>query len=88
MTKFSIWKNIVHPLMERFRRKRARRILSILPDFNEYRVLDLGGSRHFWEKVDGILSPKDLVILNVEDNGQSTSAKGTRQDIQVQLYDG
>jgi hypothetical protein len=82
------WGVLVHPTMEYFRKRRAKRILSIAPDFNNMRICDIGGSRHYWEKVYPVLDPKSLTILNVTDGIQSTSYTGRFKDLEIQIFDG
>ena len=81
------WTSFIHPVTRWFRRRRAQDILRLVPDFDELSICDLGGSRHFWEKMDGILNPKRLTILNVADDGAAESTAATT-DIRVELYDG
>lgn len=84
------WTAFVTPISERFRLKRAEQILREFPDFNRTDVVDLGGSAHFWEKVQGILKPRKLRILNISDDTQTMSMRDTEPKLQfkIEIYDG
>lgn len=84
----TIWGQFIHPISRVARRKRAKQLLKILPDFNDASVLDVGGSRHYWEKMEGLLEPRALRIINIGDNGQSVSMSGNAEKIPIELYDG
>lgn len=83
-----VWDRFIHPISRIARRKRARQILEIFPSFNAATVLDVGGSRHYWEKMQGILEPQSLKIINIGDNGQSVSETGGKSKFSIELYDG
>ena len=82
-----IWASFIHPVTRWFRRRRARSILRLVPDFDSLSICDVGGSRHFWEKMDGILNPRRLTILNVADDGAAVSATPSSNHA-IELYDG
>lgn len=84
----SFWTRLVHSSSEYFRRKRGSLFREILPDFTTLKVLDVGGSRHFWEKQDAINVPKNLTVVNIEDDGQARSYTGAFSHVDVILYDG
>jgi hypothetical protein len=83
-----LWDNVVHRYMRIFRRRRAKELLRLIPHFETCTVCDVGGSRHYWEKVSGILTPQSLVILNIRDDAQSISHDGSKSDDAIVLYDG
>ena len=82
-----LWDPFIHSISRHFRMGRSRLFLRVLPDFNELKVCDLGGSSHFWEKVESRAIPRDLTLLNVRLDGQSENyaADSTRR---ILLYDG
>jgi hypothetical protein len=85
------WHNVLSPVQRRFRQKRAERIARLFPDQVHGRVLDLGGSLHFWETVEGILKPSEVVILNITHDGASLGDEAARQlseRSKIVLYDG
>lgn len=60
-----------HSLAERMRLRRWRHILARYPDFEQLRVLDLGGTSIFWKRAP--VRPKSVVVINLGDPGQSLS---------------
>ncbi|MGF9567085.1 class I SAM-dependent methyltransferase [Neorhizobium sp. JUb45] len=84
----NLWASFVHPISRYMRRKRARQILQLYPDFSNASVLDLGGSRHYWEKMIGLMEPKSLTVLNVEDDGQAVSYSNLLPNLKIEIYDG
>jgi len=85
----SLWTAFVHPISRATRRRRAKEIVGLFPRFNQSKVLDLGGSRHFWEKMEGILEPADLTVLNIADDGQAMGiSEASLPNMKIELYDG
>lgn len=84
----SLWTRIVHACSEHFRRKRGALFREVLLDFTALKVLDVGGSRHFWEKQDPANVPANLTVVNIEDDGQARSYTGAFSHVEVILYDG
>lgn len=84
----TLWTRLVHTSSEHFRRKRGALFREILPNFTASKVLDVGGSRHFWEKQDPVNVPRDLTVVNIEDDGQARSYTGAFSHVPVILYDG
>lgn len=82
------WVAFVDALSGRFRRRRSRILRERCPDLPRLRVLDLGGSRHFWEQMPEDMIPADLTLLNIEDDGSARSHTGRLQHLKVELYDG
>jgi SAM-dependent methyltransferase len=83
-----LWDRLVHSSSEYFRRKRGALFREVLPDFTSLRVCDVGGSRHFWEKQDPQNVPRNLTLVNIEDDGQARSYSGALSNVEVILYDG
>ena len=82
------WRFFIYPIMGRFRKKRAEIFKKYIPNIDELDVCDIGGSRHYWEKVHTIIRPKRLTILNVADDRQSKSHTGFYKDLHIEVYDG
>jgi SAM-dependent methyltransferase len=84
----SLWHRLIHPITAHFRRKRGDYLLAQFPDLGAYKILDLGGSIHFWEKVNLPVVPANVVILNVStgDSGSRDETRGSAYE--VRLYDG
>lgn len=85
----SIWFELLNPIMKRFRKKRAIRIKNIFEKIEDFKVLDLGGSLHYWNAVEKHINPKELIILNISLNqsviGDERLESGRRH---IVLYDG
>ncbi len=88
MPRDSAVERIFDPISRHFRRRRSRLFLRVMPDFAQRRVLDLGGSINFWEKLDRTLVPADLTILNLADDLATASLGDNPLGLRVELYDG
>ena len=84
----SLWDKLIHSFSQYFRRRRGALFRRVLPEFTSLKVLDVGGSRHFWEKQDPANVPADLTLINVRDDGQAISYSGSMQHIKTILYQG
>jgi hypothetical protein len=84
----TLWLSFFHPISAYFRRRRFANILRKAPSLLSQRVLDVGGSVHFWDILG--IDPKsfDLTILNIALDGQSTDIRGTIRNDVIVLYDG
>lgn len=83
-----IWHRLIHPITHSFRRRRGQFILSQFPNIRTARICDLGGSIHFWDKLELDIPRQNITIYNISsDETQSVSASGDR-DIGVLIYDG
>lgn len=88
MPRDSVVERLFDPLSQRFRKRRSRLFLEAMPDFGRRRVLDLGGSINFWEKLDRETVPADLTIVNIADDGAAASLGDNPLGLRVDLYDG
>ncbi|MDM0046710.1 methyltransferase domain-containing protein [Variovorax dokdonensis] len=52
------------------------------------RICDLGGSRHFWDKVDLPVSRDRITIYNIDDGEVQQGAQASAGDINTVIYDG
>jgi SAM-dependent methyltransferase len=82
------WEWLWNTASNYFRRKRGRLFIDTLPDFTSLKVLDVGGSRHFWEKQDPAVMPSDITLVNIKNDGQAKSYSGALRHIEVTVYDG
>ena len=48
-----------------FRSRRGKFIKKYFPDVETYRILDIGGSEHFWKTVGLDINPSNITLLNV-----------------------
>ncbi|GGB55471.1 hypothetical protein GCM10010833_07750 [Blastomonas aquatica] len=59
------------------------------PEIQQYNVLDLGGSIHFWQEVGDVLKPKSVTIMNIAADHQSVGDDASHDHINsIVLYDG
>ncbi len=84
----NLWLSFFHPLSAHFRRRRFSQILRSAPEFLSGRILDLGGSIHFWEKAGIDLEEYDITILNIALDGQSADMRGETKSSRILIYDG
>jgi len=84
----SIWHRLIHPITHFFRRRRGEFIMRNFPNVRTARICDLGGSVHFWEKLELDVPFEHITIYNIsldETQGQSAAPASA---IKVQIYDG
>ncbi|MBU2537746.1 MAG: class I SAM-dependent methyltransferase [Proteobacteria bacterium] len=84
----NIWHRFIHPITYHFRRKRGRFLLTRFLNIRNYKICDLGGSRHFWEKLNLDIPPEQITIFNVSHGETSSIVGGAEDSIRVVLYDG
>ena len=84
----TIWLSFFHPISSRFRKRRFAKILRREPELLAKRILDVGGSVHFWQKVGVDLDRHDITILNIAADAQSTNLHGEVIESFITLYDG
>ena len=84
-----MWHNFIYPVMGYFRQKRGRFLQAVFPDIAKWRICDLGGSRHFWEKVaiEG-LHFSNITIYNISKNEIQGIHSDYSDDIEIVIYDG
>jgi len=78
----------MRPISRRFRRRRFERILAQEPELLQKRILDLGGSLHFWQKVGVDLNRHDITLLNIAADAQASDVMGQVDASRIALYDG
>jgi hypothetical protein len=84
----NLWLSFIHPVSAKFRRRRFAQILRQEPEILTKRILDVGGSVHFWQKVDVDLDRHDITILNIAVDGQSADMSGQVRPSYIVIYDG
>jgi len=84
-----LWHRFIHPVTDYFRQKRGRFLHAMFPGIASWRICDLGGSRHFWEKVaiEG-LPYSNITIYNISANGTQGNLSADSDEIEVVIYDG
>lgn len=58
------------------------------PDLEQMRIIDLGGSRHFWEESGLDVPAEHVTIYNVGAGDTHATARGTFYYAEVKTYDG
>jgi hypothetical protein len=84
----SLWLEFFHPLSTHFRKKRFSEILHRAPELLSKRILDVGGSVHFWEEAGVSIGDHDITILNIALDGQSADSRGQIDASSIVIYDG
>jgi hypothetical protein len=67
-----LWHRVIHPVSSYFRRRRGQVLLERFPEIRHYKICDLGGSRHFWEKLDLGIPASNITIFNISDDETAT----------------
>jgi hypothetical protein len=83
----TIWHRIIHPISLHFRRKRGAFLLEEFPEIRTYKICDVGGSLHFWEKVGLEVPERNITIYNVSDS-ETGSMQGVNTETSLVIYDG
>lgn len=81
------WHKFILPIITFFRRRRGRKILKAFPDIGSYRVLDLGGSVHFWHETGLIDRVGSVDIFNIS-NSEVQIQHALSDKFTIRLYDG
>jgi Methyltransferase domain len=87
----SVWQSFILPITGFFRRRRVHLMQAACPELFDgqiRKVLDLGGSQHFWANLPVDLSLKKVVIYNISESETSAQGQGAAAQIPVKLYDG
>jgi len=84
----SFWHKFIHPVTAHFRRRRGAFLLSKFPDIATWKICDLGGSRHFWEKVAVGVPPANITIYNISESETQTTSGEVQNTPAVIIYDG
>lgn len=81
------WHRFIRPIIGKFRKRRGVLILKAFPDLESMRVLDLGGSVHFWFESGLIDHVGQVVIYNIS-SSEVDIASQSNTKIEFKLYDG
>lgn len=83
-----LWHRVIHLITAHFRKQRGLFLQMTFPDLRNYRICDLGGSRHFWEELDLGISSGNIKIYNIDDGETAGLRHGEEDTIEIILYDG
>jgi hypothetical protein len=87
MMSLGLWHAIIWPILGYFRRRRGQFILTQFPDIRSLTVCDVGGSEHFWDKLDINMPRQNITIYNTSTD--ETKPVADREDrCSVIVYDG
>ena len=81
------WHRFIIPILRHFRLRRGARMLSLFPQLPAYRVLDLGGSVHFWHESGLIDHVGSVDIYNVSHSEIQTQHSASDK-FHIHIYDG
>lgn len=84
----SLWHRIIHPVTGYFRKRRGKFLLNQFPGIREFRIGDVGGSMHFWEKLELDISGKNITIYNISRNEAAKVSGDIDREINFQIFDG
>lgn len=83
----SVWHRVIHPITQYFRRRRGQFLLQHFPKIREMRICDLGGSRHYWQKLGIDIPPTNITIYNISAS-ETAGVTSDHNDIEMIIYDG
>ncbi|MEJ8857053.1 methyltransferase domain-containing protein [Variovorax robiniae] len=84
----SLWHQVIGPITRHFRLRRGKFIHQTFPGIASMRICDLGGSRHFWDKIELPIPREKITIYNVDDGEVQQGANLSAGDIRTIIYDG
>lgn len=84
----NLWLSFFHPISTRFRKKRFAQILEQDLDILSKRILDVGGSVHFWQKAGVDIACHEITLLNIAEDAQAADICGELGTASVVIYDG
>jgi methyltransferase family protein len=90
-----LWNRVIHPISRYFRSRRMEMLLKHYPEIAQFRICDLGGSRHFWQESKLNIGAGQITIWNVSasetgayDIGSEGGGRQAMGEIPVLMYDG
>jgi hypothetical protein len=86
--KNGLWHALIYPILGYFRRRRGQLFLAQFPDLRNMSVCDLGGSEHFWDKLDIGMPEEKLTIFNIGDADDTSPVPGRESRHRIIPYDG
>jgi hypothetical protein len=81
------WHRFIIPILSHFRVRRGGQIKALFPELHTYRILDLGGSVHFWHETGLIDHIGTVDIYNVSHSEIQTKHIATGK-FRIHIYDG
>lgn len=84
-----VWDQLVSSVSHRFRRKRAALLTAGFANLSQLKIIDVGGSRHFWQESALDVPSKNITIYNLEGAGDAHAVGvSAYADVTVKSYDG
>jgi len=81
------WHRFINPILSHFRLQRGIHIKRLFPDLHTYRILDLGGSLHFWHESGLVNHVLSVDIYNVS-HSEIETTHARSEKFKVHIYDG
>ena len=84
----STWNKLVSNISKRFRSKRGQLLREQFPELASMRIVDVGGSLHFWQESGLNIPPEHLTIYNVGAGDAHAAQSDVYSRVSVKTYDG
>jgi hypothetical protein len=84
----SIWHAFIFPILSYFRKRRGKFLVALFPDIRDFSICDLGGSEHFWDKLDIGISRRKVTIYNISADETGPVDHTDSERCRFVLYDG
>lgn len=81
------WHRFITPILRHFRQRRGTHIKELFPDLSSYRILDLGGSVHFWHET-GLIDKVGFVDIYNVSHSEIQTKNVAPDNIKMHMYDG
>ena len=78
----------IHPITCHFRKRRGAILKQTFPDVEKYRICDIGGSAHFWEKTGLKVNPDNITIYNISETEAGSININENNKYNIIIYDG
>lgn len=82
------WNQTISRFSKNFRAKRGQILREYFPKINSWRILDVGGSRHFWQESGLDVAPQNITIYNLDSGDAHAIKKDKYAGITIKHYDG
>lgn len=82
------WNNLVSNVSRRFRSRRGAVLREQFLDIASMRIVDVGGSRHFWQESQLGVPASNVTIYNIGAGDTHGAAADAFADAQIKTYDG
>lgn len=84
----NLWSHFIHPVTRHFRRGRGDFLSKSFRGIGTARICDLGGSRHFWDKLGLDVPYANITIYNISTVETESVGALAESEIPIVIYDG